>query len=138
MWCEVHGAKKGLVLYLRPEHQKLATPDIHLTISPCHLKPTNQTELVDHRSPINAVPPKPKYRNGQGRAGIRRKPRMAPPITMPKPLQMSVAPIPTLAPRTVQPLANSEVQSQEFYHNSRGQQYHCPHYNWSQLVKNSL
>ena len=45
-------------------------------------------------------------------AGLRKKPRMAPPINLPKPLQMPVAPKPTLTPRTVPPLTESEVQSQ--------------------------
>ena len=54
------------------------------------------------------MPPKPRI--GQGRVGLRRKPRMAPPINLPKPLQTPVAPKPTLTPRTVQPLTDSEVQ----------------------------
>ena len=93
--------------------QKLAIPATCLTPHPCHLKPTNQTKSIDHRLPTNVVPPKPKPRIGQGRAGLRRKPRMAPPIKLPKPLQMPVAPKPTLTPRTVQPLTDSEIQSQQ-------------------------
>ena len=57
------------------------------------------------------MPPIPKPRIGQGRAGIRRKPRVTLPI--PKPIQTPAPPIPTPAPRAVQPLAEPVAQSQE-------------------------
>ena len=107
---EVHALEKGLVPHLKPEHQKLTVPATCLP--PCHSRPTNQTHSKDQGLPTNDVPPIPKPRIGQGRAGIRRQPRIALPINIPKPLQTPEAPIPTHAPRTQQPLTDSEVQSQ--------------------------
>ena len=109
---DVHGANKGLILHLKPEHQKLVaipttcpTPPMH------HLRPIHQTQSTDQRLPTNAVRPLPKPRIGQGRAGIRRKPKITLPI--PKPVQTPTSPIPTPAPRTVQPLPEPITQSQE-------------------------
>ena len=70
-----------------------------------------QTQPIDQGLPTSIVPPIPKPRIGQGRAGIRRKPKVAPPT--PKPIQTPVPPIPTPAPRAVQPLPEPVVQLQE-------------------------
>ena len=66
------------------------------------------------------VPPIPKPSVGQGRAGIKRKPKVVPPI--PKTIQTSAPPIPTPTPRKVQPLPRPVVQSQE----RTLLQYHVP------------
>ena len=81
------------------------TPPTH------HTRPMHQTQPIDQRPPTNVVPPIPKPRIGQGRAGIRRKPKVTLPI--PKPIQTPARPIPTPAPRAVQPLPEPVVQSQE-------------------------
>ena len=65
---------------------------------------------TDHRPSTNAVPPIPKPRIGQGRAGIRRKPKITLPI--PKPIQTLTPLILTPAPRAVQPLPEPVTQSQ--------------------------
>ena len=64
-----------------------------------------------YKPPTNVVPPLPKPRVGQGRAGIRRKPKITPPI--PKPIQTPAPPTPTPVPRAVQPLSGPVVQLQE-------------------------
>ena len=57
------------------------------------------------------MPPIPKPRIGQGRAGIRRKPKVTLPIS--KPIQMPTPPIPMSATRTVQPLPKPIIQLQD-------------------------
>ena len=57
------------------------------------------------------MPPIHKPRSGQGRGGIRRKPKITPPT--PKPTQTLTPPILTPVPRTAQPLPNPETQSHE-------------------------
>ena len=81
----VHAIDKGLIPHVKPEHQKsVVTPT------------TCQTQTIDKGPPKSIVPPIPKPRIGQGRAGIRRKPKVAPPT--PKPIQTLAPPIPTPAP----------------------------------------
>ena len=93
----VHSANKGLIPHVKPECQKsVATPTAYLTPPTHHLRPIHQA------TPTNAVPPLPKPRIGQGRAGIRRKPKITLPI--PKPIHTPTPPIPTPAPRIVQSL----------------------------------
>ena len=53
----------------------------------------------------------PKPRIGQGRAGIRRKPKVTPPI--PKTTQKPTLPMPVTTPKTVQPLTEPVTQSQD-------------------------
>ena len=84
---------------------------VHLTPPTCHLRPIHQPPSIDQRPPTNAVPPIPKPRIGYCRAGIRRKPKVAPPA--PKPIQTLIPPKPTPAPGTAQPLPEPETQSQE-------------------------
>ena len=118
---EVHSVNKGLILHVKPECQKsVAIPTACLIPPTCHLRPIHQTLSTDQRLPTNAVPPLPKPRIGQGRAGIRRKPKIPPPI--PKPIQTLTLPIPTPAPRTAQPLHEPVTQSQE----STLPQHHVP------------
>ena len=74
----------------------------------CHLRPIHHIPYTDHRLPTDAMPPVPKPRIGQGRAGIRRKPKVAPPI--PKVIQVPILPMPMPAPRTVQPLTEPVIQ----------------------------
>ena len=66
---------------------------------------------IDKGLPTSIVPPEPKLRIGQGRTGIRRKPKVAAPT--PKPIQTPAHPIPTPAPRTAQPLPEPVIQLQE-------------------------
>ena len=54
------------------------------------------------------MPPIPKPRIGQGTSGIRRKPKVTPPI--PKPIQTPAPPMTTPAPRTVQSLPGPVLQ----------------------------
>ena len=58
---EVHGVEKGLDLHIKPGRQRLVSP------------------LMDMRPPIS------KPRIGQGRASIRRKVRIVPPLQTPAP-----------------------------------------------------
>ena len=82
---EVHGANKGLILQVKLE-KSVMVPIAHL-IPPTHLlRPIHHTPSTDQRLPTKAAPPLPKSRVGQGRAGIRRKPKVTPPI--PKPIQI--------------------------------------------------
>ena len=81
------------------------TPPAHQT------EPIHQNQPIDKGPPTNIVPPIPKPRIGQGRAGIRRKPKVAPPT--PKPIQTPAPPMPTPAPRAVHPLPEPVVQLQE-------------------------
>ena len=109
---EVHGVDKGLIPHIKPEHQKSV---VALTTCPTppahHTRPTHHTQPIDQGPPTNVVQSVPKPRIGQGRAGIRRKPKVTPPI--PKPIQTPVPPIPAPAPRAVQSLPEPVVQLQE-------------------------
>ena len=107
---EVHSVCKGLIPHVKPE--KSVTVPIACPMPPtCHLRPKHHTPSTDQRQPTNAVPPLPKPRVGQGRAGIRRKPKITPPI--PKPIQIPIPPIPKPAPRTVEPLHVPVTQLQD-------------------------
>ena len=77
----------------------------------CHTRPMHQTQPIDQGLPTSIAPTVPKPRIGQGRAGIRRKPKIA--LPTPKPIQTPAPPMPTPAPRAVQPLPEPVVQSQE-------------------------
>ena len=102
---EFNGANKGLIPHVKPEHQEsVAIPTACPTPPTCHLRPTHKTQSTDLRPPTNAVPPMPKPRIGQGRAGIRRKPKIT--LLISKPIQT-----PTPAPRTMQPLPEPVIQS---------------------------
>ena len=57
------------------------------------------------------MPPLPKPTIGQGRAGLRRKPRVTPPI--PKPTHTLTPPIQKPAPRATQPLTDPATLSQD-------------------------
>ena len=107
---EVHSANKGLILHMKPE-KSVAVPIACLIPPTHHLRPIHHTPHTDQRPPINAVPPLPKPRIGQGRAGIRRKPKVT--LPMPNPIQMPSPPIPKPAPRTTQPLTEPVTQSQD-------------------------
>ena len=104
---EVHGAKKNLIPHIKAEKfVKGACP-----ITPTHhLRPIHNIPNTDQGPPTNTLPPIPKPRIGQGRAGIRRKPKVALPI--PESSQMSVPPIPKPTPRAVIPLTEPVTQSQ--------------------------
>ena len=107
---EIHGANKGLILHVKPE-KSVAVP-ITCPIPPTyHLRPTHHTSSMDERPPTNTVPPLPKPRIGQGRAGIRRKLKVTSPI--PKPIQIPTPPIPKPAPRIAQPLTEPVNQLQD-------------------------
>ena len=107
---EVHSAEKGLIPHVKPECQKsVVAPTTFPTPPTHHTRPTHQTQTIDQGLPTNIMPPIPKPRIRQGRAGIRRKPRVTLPI--PKPIQTPAPPIPTPAPRTVQPLPEPVAQS---------------------------
>ena len=74
---EVHRAKKVLVPHANPESLVKSIcpiPPVH------HQRPTHYILLTIQDLPSNTLPPIPKPRVGQGRAGIRRKPRVALPI----------------------------------------------------------
>ena len=104
---EVYRAKKDLILHIKPEksvQSVLPTPPTH------HLRPIHHIPHTDQRLPTNAMPPVPKPRIGQGRAGIRRKPKVAVPI--PKVIQIPTLPMPMPAPRTVLSLTEPVTQSQ--------------------------
>ena len=83
------------------------------------MRPVHHLPSTGQRPPTNAVP-LPKPRVGQGRAGIRRKPKVTLPI--PKPIQTPSPPITKPAPRTVQPVTEPVTQSQE----STTPQHHVP------------
>ena len=106
---EVHGANKDLIPHVKPEKSTimLGAPLIPPT---CHLRPVNHSSSTDQRHPTNAIPPLPKPRVGQGRAGIRRKAKVTLPIS--KPSHTPTPPIPKPAPRTVQALTEPVTQSQ--------------------------
>ena len=106
---EVHGMDKGLIPHIKPEHQKsVVASTTHPNPPACHTRPTPLTQLVDQGPPTNVMPPIPKPRIGQGRAGISRKPKVTLPI--PKPIQTPAPPIPTPAPKAVQSLPEPVVQ----------------------------
>ena len=67
---EVHGVDKGLIPHVRAEHQRLVAPTMHPTPPPHHTRPMHQTQPIDQGLPTNVVPPIPKPKIGQGRAGI--------------------------------------------------------------------
>ena len=97
---EAHGIDKGLILHVKPEHQRsVVTPS------------TCQTQPIDKGLPTSIVQPVSKPRIGQGRAGIRRKTKVA--LPTPKPIQTPAPPKPVPAPRVVQSLPKPVVQSQE-------------------------
>ena len=103
---EVHRAKKNLIPHIKPEK---SVPSAHPIPPTCHLRPIHHSPHTDQRPPTNTLPPVPKPRIGQGRAGIRRKPRVAPPI--PKFIQTPTLPMPMPTPRTVLPLTEPITQS---------------------------
>ena len=75
------------------------------------LKAYHHTPSTDQRPPTNAVPSLPKPRVGQGRAGIRRKPKVT--LPTPKSIQMPTLPMPKPAPRTLQPLPEPVTHLQD-------------------------
>ena len=98
---EIHGAKKVLVPHVRPENLAKGTcpiPPLH------HLRPKHQIPQTNQGLPIT------KPRVGQGRAGIRRKSRMALPI--PEGYQMPSPPILKPKPRKMIPLNEPVTQSE--------------------------
>ena len=53
---EVHGMDKGLILHVKPEHQKsVVAPTTHPTPPICHTRPTHQTQPIDQGLPPNVV-----------------------------------------------------------------------------------
>ena len=75
---EVHGAKKELIPHEKLENSMQSEHPIPPT---CHLRPIHHTPSAHQAPPTNAILPMRKPRVGQGRAGIKRKPRIEPPIT---------------------------------------------------------
>ena len=109
---EVHSADKGLIPHIKPECQKsVVAPTTCPTPPTCHTKPMYQTQTIEQGPPTNIMPSVPKPRIGQGKTGIRRKPRITPPI--PRAIQTPAPPIPYPAPRAAQPLPESVAQLQE-------------------------
>ena len=104
---EVHRAGKKLILHINPEKY---VQSAHPTPPTCHLRPIHHIPHINQGPPTNTLLPVPKPRIRQGRAGIRRKPKVAPPI--PKVIQTPALPTPMPAPRTVLPLTEPAVQSQ--------------------------
>ena len=104
---EVQGAQKDLIPHIKPEK---SVPSVHPTPHTCHLRPICHIPHTDQRRPTNALPPVPKPRIGQGRAGIRRKPKVALPI--PKVIQTPTLPMSMPAQKTVLPLTEPVTQSQ--------------------------
>ena len=72
---QVHRAKKDLIPHVKPE-RSVVVPSAHPIPPTCHLWLIHYTPHTDQIPPMNAVPPVPKPRIGQGRAGIRRKPKV--------------------------------------------------------------
>ena len=105
---EVHGAKKDLIPHVK---SKNLVPSVHPIPPTCHLRPIHHIPYKDQRPPTNTLPPVPKPRIGQGRAGIRRKPKVVLPI--PKVIQIPTLTMPTPAPRTVLSLTEPISQSQD-------------------------
>ena len=104
---EVHRAKKVLVPHAKPENLVKSTCPIPPL---CHLRHTHHIPQTNQESPSKTLPPIPKHRIGQGRARIRRKPRVPPPI--PEGNQMPPPPIPKPKPREMIPLNEPVTQSQ--------------------------
>ena len=69
---EVQRANKDLIPCVKPEKSVQSVCPIPSTF---HLRPVNHIPHTDQGPPTNALPPVPKPRIGQGRAGIRRKQR---------------------------------------------------------------
>ena len=107
---EVHRAKKDLILHVKPE-RSVVVPSAHPIPPTCNLRPVHHTPHTEQRLPINTVPPVPKPKIGQGRAGIRRKPEVTPPT--PKTIQKPTLSMPALTPRIVQPLTEPVTQSRD-------------------------
>ena len=105
---EVQQAKNDLIPHVKPEKSVQSACPIPPT---CHLRPIHHIPHTNQRPPTNAMPPVPEPRIGQGRAGIRRKPKVALPI--PKVIQTPTLPMPMPAPRTVLPLTEPVTQSQD-------------------------
>ena len=105
---EVHGAKKNMIPHIKPEK---SVQSAHPTPPTCHLRPIHHIPHIDQGPPTNTLLPVPKRRLGQGRAGIRRKPKVAPSI--PKVIQTPAPLTPMPAPRTAQLLTEPAVQSQD-------------------------
>ena len=101
---EVHRAKKNLI----PEK---SVQSEHPTPATCHQRPIHHIPHIDQGPPTNTLLAMPKPRIGQGRAGIRRKPKAILPI--PKIIQTLAPLTPMPAPRTVLPLTEPAVQSQD-------------------------
>ena len=112
----MHGVKKNLILHIKPEK---SAQSMHPTPPTCHLRPIHHIPHIDQGPSTNTLPPVPKPRIGQGRAGIRRKPKVALPI--PKVIQTPAPLMPMPAPRTVLPLTEPVVQS----HDSTQMQIRC-------------
>ena len=111
---EAYSADKGLILNMKPEHQKPVILPTTCSIPPaCDTRPTHQAQSINQGLPTNVVPPLPKLRVGQGRDGIRRKPKPKIALPISNPIQTISPPVPKPAPRAVQPLAEPEAQSQE-------------------------
>ena len=104
----MHGAKKDLIPHVKPENSVLSAYPSPLT---CHLRPIHHIPHTDQKLPTNAMSLVPKSRTGQGRAGIRRKPKVTLPIL--KVIQTPTLPMPTPAPRTVLLLTEPVTQSQD-------------------------
>ena len=104
---EVHGAKKNLIPHIKPEKFVQGACPIPTT---CHLRPIHYIPHTDEGPPTNELPPIPKPRTGQGRVGIKRKPKVAPP--MPEVSETPALPIPKPTPRAVLPLTELVTQSQ--------------------------
>ena len=107
---DVHRAKKDLIPHVKPE-RSVVVPSACPIPPICHLRPVHHTSNTDQRLPITTVPPVPKPKIGQGRAGIRRKPMVNLPI--PKTIQKPALPKPASTPRTAQPLTEPVTQSQD-------------------------
>ena len=103
----MHRAKKVLVPHVKPENLVKGICPIPPV---CHVRPTHYIPQTNQELPTNTLPPIPKPRVGQGRAGIRRKPRVALPI--PEGNQMPLPPISKPKPREMIPLNEPVTQSQ--------------------------
>ena len=80
---EVYSVNKGLILHVKSEHQESEAIPIECLIPPTHhLRPIHHTPSTDQRPPTNVVPPLPEPGIGQGRAGIRRMPKVTLPILL--------------------------------------------------------
>ena len=103
---EVHRAKKNLIMHIKPEK---SVPSVCPIPPTCHLRPIHYSPHADQRPPTITLPPVPKPRIGEGRAEIRGKPRVAPPI--PRVIQTPTLPMPMPTPRPVLPLMEPITQS---------------------------